>query len=124
MLLKDTLILKEAEKVWTNYIVLAMSRNNTSKDYKMQNSNSFEKTRKFLKHSDLYINYNNFNSNGNSVLNRVSSRGDSEESNENYSNIKLNARPDKIYHRGNKKKRKLHRTKPFVHRDDRSNLGS
>lgn len=38
-------------------------------------------TKKYLKSSDIFINYNKFNSRAASVLNKVSSRGDSEESN-------------------------------------------
>lgn len=72
----------------------------------MKNSHSLEKTRKFLKNSDLSINYNKFNSRAASVLNRVSSRGDSEESDPSYYAPKLNARP--------RRRGRIKRSKPLI----------
>ena len=53
-------------------------------NYGNQKTAKVNNTRNYMKNSDLFVNYNKYNTGTISVLNRVSSRGDSEESNSRY----------------------------------------
>lgn len=65
-------------------------------------------------------NYNKFESRASSILNRVSSRGNSEGSEGSYRIPKLHSRPPLAV----RKRRKVKRSKPDIHKDDRSAIGS